>query len=593
MGITLKEVIEQIQDGDEKIVKRQTDANIHLSSIDKGIQKFLENQRNSAGDRLENEKENARRASRSSRAGLGAGALAGGGSNGLAEAVQKTTLSLIEKSWLGMAAWKIARTAFSGVALGYGALKNVLDDRYKTHRGLQRYEAKELQKLQKAEADDAKAKRKELDRKAKKAQIETDRLKRLEIEAKLEAEKAKRAGKVQDYNVKQAQFAKAQAATLEAEAKTKALKEQSAAQKVREANAKIASAEAKQVAKIQNAAKQKTALDFLKNEAAADGILKKPAPIVKSVNPPGLSNNATGTGPKGDSPIKIPSSDVYKVDPSILEKAGIKRVVGIDGRVTFRRFDNPNAFISHDAVRAAAAEVKAGEGITAKGIAKASAAGFRTAAKATGYLGAAMAITDTFAGPGQAIEKAEAEGRLATNMEATAAALGSLTQGLVGVVDLAQNLTGAGLNKVFGTEFRTDYDLASAARKSLEKGLNYSGEKLGIGQGTGFHERAGEEAKYVSTKVDQAYSAIGDGIGSLVDWWNNDDPRAANGPMSAEQLAAAYNGTNTGGQSAAIGQVGNNTNNTILNSGGIVLDQELSAQDMFNGGSRFDFIGAQ
>jgi hypothetical protein len=36
-----------------------------------------------------------------------------------------------------------------------------------------------------------------------------------------------------------------------------------------------------------------------------------------------------------------------------------------------------------------------------------------------------------------------------------------------------------------------------------------------------------------------------------------------------------------------------NNNNTTVNSGGIVIDQELSAQDMFNGGSRFDFIGAQ
>ena len=546
MTITLKELGERIQIGNTEITKKQEDGNRHLTSIDRGIQKFLKNQLDARGDNLERDRESKRGKSGSSLLG---GGLVGGvaaAALGVGKGVGGFGLGIIEKFLLGSLAlgalkigFKILYQSLRVAGLAALRLSDVIGDRLKTQRGLQRYDANELKKLQTANIEKARMDKKDADRRIKKAQYEANTLKRQEITAKNEADKARRAGNANAENAN-AKYIEAQRATAAKQLELDAARDLKANAELREAKAKISKAEADEVKKMRGVA-QREALRFLQEEAYADGTLKRPTP--ESAKPP--TGNPGATEPS----VKIPLDDVHKVDASILEKAGIKRVVDKNGRITYRAANG--TMLSHATVKAAAGEAKvlaAEAKVLARGVSRATAV--------TGVAALALTVTDGISGPGQAVKAAREKGDEATNADVVANIGGSILGGIVGLYDLIQNGTAWGTNKAaelagFETRFKTDNNLANEVRTAFQDGTNFVAEKIGIGQGKEFSATLGDEAIAVSDAIEYGWEKVGDGFSSMMNYFKGTDQRAMQ-MQSTAQLGALYNGTPAGNSNVML-----------------------------------------
>ena len=542
MTITLKELGERIQIGNTEITKKQEDGNRHLTSIDRGIQKFLKNQLDARGDNLERDRESKRGKSGSSLLG---GGLVGGvaaAALGVGKGVGGFGLGIIEKFLLGSLALGALKIGFKFLyqslrlaGLAALGLSDVIGDRLKTQRGLQRYDANELKKLQAANIEKARMDKKDADRRIKKAQYEANALKRQEITAKNEADKARRAGNANAENAN-AKYIEAQRATAAKQLELDAARDLKANAELREAKAKIGKAEAIEVKKMRGVA-QREALRFLQEEAYADGTLKRPTP--ESAKP--LTGNPSATEPS----VKIPLDDVHKVDASILEKAGIKRVVDKNGRITYRAANG--TMLSHATVNAAADEAKALAKVVGRG----------TAVTSTlGLAAVALTVTDGLSGAGQAVKAAREMGDEATNADVVANVGGSILGGIVGLYDLIQNGTAAGTNKIaelagFETRFKTDNNLANEVRTAFQDGTNFAAEYVGIGQGKEFSATLGDEAIAVSDAIEYGWEKVGDGFSSMMNYFKGTDQRAMQ-MQSTAQLGALYNGTPAGNSNVML-----------------------------------------
>jgi hypothetical protein len=529
MTITLKELGERIQIGNTEITKKQEDGNRHLTSIDRGIQKFLKNQLDARGDNLERDRESKRGKSGSSLLG---GGLVGGvaaAALGVGKGVGGFGLGIIEKFLLG--------------SLALGALKIGFKILYQSLRvaGLAALRlsdvigANELKKLQAANIEKARMDKKDADRRIKKAQYEANALKRQEITAKNEADKARRAGNANAENAN-AKYIEAQRATAAKQLELDAARDLKANAELREAKAKIGKAEAIEVKKMRGVA-QREALRFLQEEAYADGTLKRPTP--ESAKP--LTGNPSATEPS----VKIPLDDVHKVDASILEKAGIKRVVDKNGRITYRAANG--TILSHATVKAAADEAK----VLARAVSRGT-----VVSSTLGVAAVALTVTDGLSGAGQAVKAAREMGDEATNADVAANIGGSILGGIVGLYDLIQNGTAAGTNKIaeiagFETRFKTDNNLANEVRTAFQDGTNFAAEYVGIGQGKEFSATLGDEAIAVSDAIEYGWEKVGDGFSSMMNYFKGTDQRAMQ-MQSTAQLGALYNGTPAGNSNVML-----------------------------------------
>ena len=174
---TLKDLTELVKKDDEQIIKNQERANTHLESLDKNFSKFFDQQERARLDQLEDRLESKRARTSATRAAGAAGAsaaVAGGGlgfGSGVGLGALLTSpkmLAVAAAALFGRSALKLGKESFNG-------LRNALDDRAKTNRGLLRFEADELRRLEQA----------------KKVQLEADKLAqtRLSREKNLEAKK--------------------------------------------------------------------------------------------------------------------------------------------------------------------------------------------------------------------------------------------------------------------------------------------------------------------------------------------------------------------------------------------------------------------
>lgn len=213
---TLKDLTELVKKDDELIIKNQERANTHLESLDKNFSKFFDQQERARLDQLEDRLESKRvRTSATRAAGAGASAAVAGGGLGFGSGVglgalltSPKMLAFAAAALFGRAALKLGKESFNG-------LRNALDDRAKTNRGLLRFEADELRRLEQA----------------RKVELEADKL----AQAKLAREKnleAKRLIRQADQDARLKQEARLAAAESDAaRIKAAALKQEIAVSK--------------------------------------------------------------------------------------------------------------------------------------------------------------------------------------------------------------------------------------------------------------------------------------------------------------------------------------------------------------------------
>lgn len=488
--ITLQQLADLIKNDDEIIIKNQEEGNKTLQSMDSNLKKFLENEKNARGDRLEAERERnklMRSLGKASAAGA-AGATAAskskeGGMPGILNFLKGLTLGA-----LGLGALKLA---FGALAASANALKNIFDDRVKTQRGLYRIEAEELRKKQKAERLRARA---EADR----AKLEERRLRAESAEAhraQLRAEAdAKALEKKKKMDAARAKMDEADKLFKEKELKAK-LADRAAADRAaaeeRGARAKGAEKAAADARKARTAKASRAALA----DAQAQAVDSEFDPRGRDQRPTPRRNLAVprSTGdefdPRGRDQManrpgrsKTLISELAKYSDADLETAGYKRIIGKNGEVTYR-INTPDGtlpFAKHADVLAAVKKVSS----------RASQTAARAAGKAAGkfgvVLGGALAIADTVEGANREIRSTAEAGKVSTNVEAIGGGAQGLAEGIVGVADLAVYTA-----KTFGRVF---------TGKSNEEVLQESFGEESYGSQAG---------KYVKDKTKEALRALG------------------------------------------------------------------------------------
>ena len=164
---TLKDLTELVKKDDSIIIQNQERSNAHLESLDKNFSKFFDQQERARLDDLEDRLDRKRDVRASKVASVGAVVAKGGGAGfgaGVGVGASLKALGALLLSPKGMAIAAAALFGKSALRLGkesFSALRNALDDRAKTNRGLLRFEAEELKQYEKA----------------RKVQLEADRLK--------------------------------------------------------------------------------------------------------------------------------------------------------------------------------------------------------------------------------------------------------------------------------------------------------------------------------------------------------------------------------------------------------------------------------
>lgn len=204
---TLKELTELVKKDDEIIIKNQEKSNDHLESLDKNFSKFFDQQERARLDDLEDRLER-KRAIKPTARGAGGAAAAGGlgfGTGVGVGAALKQLLSLLTspKALALAAAALFGKGALRLGKESFNSLRNALDDRAKTNRGLLRFEAEELKRYEQA----------------RKVQLEADRIKAMNL-----ANEKKRQAKELIRNAENDQRLKDEARVRAAEAEAERIK---------------------------------------------------------------------------------------------------------------------------------------------------------------------------------------------------------------------------------------------------------------------------------------------------------------------------------------------------------------------------------
>jgi len=155
---SLKEVAQIIRDDNDVIINNQDKQTESLDGINKNFDRFFTLQERDKLDRFERRKEEDRKRPRgvgAARTGAMAGIAAGAGLLFNPAALLKAMLN--PKILLGIVGVLTIKPAFAALRLAAQGLTNLIDDAAKTQRGLNRFNAKELENKEKAAAKAAKA----------------------------------------------------------------------------------------------------------------------------------------------------------------------------------------------------------------------------------------------------------------------------------------------------------------------------------------------------------------------------------------------------------------------------------------------------
>ena len=155
---SLKEVAQIIREDNDVIINNQDKQTESLDGINKNFDRFFTLQERDKLDRFERRKEEDRKRPRgvgAARTGAMAGIAAGAGLLFNPAALLKAMLN--PKILLGIVGVLAIKPAFAALRLAAQGLTNLMDDAAKTQRGLNRFNAKELENKEKAAAKAAKA----------------------------------------------------------------------------------------------------------------------------------------------------------------------------------------------------------------------------------------------------------------------------------------------------------------------------------------------------------------------------------------------------------------------------------------------------
>ena len=449
--ITLKEIAERLADGDEKIVAAQEVANTKLTSIDKGIQKFLKAQADKKLDDLENERERRKSSTSIGAAVAGSGA-SGAGAGAAGAGLFKTLSDLAGKGLLVGAVIGTSLVALKTMNVAANALKNVFDDRLKTTRGLQRLEAEELKQKEAAKAKQAKAAAAQAEADAKKAQAEADARKKAAAEQQKEIERLKKRGEAVELEKLEKLDAEVKA-NKAAVAEVERLKKLAETKKAEEKAAKALAAEANVIKKTQNTSAQKLALA----DAKAASVATDPAKAARPRYPAGTVIDGKKVGGQF-----MPDSAI-KTMPTTTPSTALKGATDTAKAVT--------ATPPSSSLRAAKD--------TAASVAKGT---VRGAARVAAVAAPIIAAMDAGTGAGQAAEEARALNREATRGEVGGKTVGAVAGGFAGIIDLVPALVNY-INKKAGGEgdLIRQTTIGADVANAVSKGITEGYAKQGIG----------------------------------------------------------------------------------------------------------------
>jgi hypothetical protein len=140
--------------------------------------------------------------------------------------------------------------------------------------------------------------------------------------------------------------------------------------------------------------------------------------------------------------------------------------------------------------------------------------GMKNAARGVGNVASKVAVPLTVALEGAAalssvgnqIEEDRTGGKETSLMGVASGVLGSVAGGFASISDFGNNMTNAGINKVFGTDYRTDYDLAGQVKQGVLDGGEWLDNALGTGNVNSVMLNDG--IVYAGNKVDDAVEAL-------------------------------------------------------------------------------------
>lgn len=491
---SLKEVAQIIREDNDVIINNQDKQTESLDGINKNFDRFFTLQERDKLDRFERRKEEDRRRPRgAARTGAMAGIAAGAGMLFNPAALLKAMLN--PKVLMGIVFGLAIKPAFAALRLAAQGLTNLIDDAAKTQRGLNRFNAKELENKEKAAAKAAKAEEARLKteeklatQRARNAQAEMVKARAEEqrqIKAKADAEARAKASEIArqaeiDYSNSLAESEKLrQKKLIQQDVRAVALRNAELARDIRGMRGGFL----KGGLDLQTDALRALAA------TASDAPNKPSAP--SSPSGPDLPGSALsldtspsmkpmGLGEVSTS-VKTPSqraTELLMANQADMRAAGFEPVKMQNGAIRFVEAGRPGVFVS-------AVDVL---DLTNRQKAKASTSirpgyGQKVALGATGALLAA----DIALGMAEEVKRAAAENRTLKQAEIESAGFAQAVTAPIALVQAGVNALAAGIEKVQGqfgiVPSGERLDIITPLTADLRKDVNKIQEKMGIGQG--------------------------------------------------------------------------------------------------------------
>jgi colicin import membrane protein len=182
MVATLSDVVDLIKKGDDEIIEKQNQANESLESIDRNIMEFLNLQKRSRLDDLEDRRE------RKNKLGIGVAAL--GAAAGIGALANSLATAATDGEEIGSSLVKIG-AGLAALYYGYNTIKSLITDNVSASKTKAKAETEEriktFQEDTKTKIQDADTKTKDIDKK-----IETDKKAVIDAEKSLEEKKVQK-----------------------------------------------------------------------------------------------------------------------------------------------------------------------------------------------------------------------------------------------------------------------------------------------------------------------------------------------------------------------------------------------------------------
>lgn len=506
MANTLKDVADLIKKDNGIIVENQEKTNESLKSIDSNILKFLKNQERSRLDNLEDRRE--RQTAKNRSVGISTGSFASTGAFG--NAAGQLNFNPLQAFGIGgalgalgaslvtglrkllFATLKSPFTLLSNTVLG---LKNVLDDRLHTQRGLNRYELRELERAATADARAVREERVRAQSDLRSAEIERrDAI----LRERAAARQITSGGNLStnELAARQAELERLRQDRIRASDEVDRLRASIDDARLTETQLRADVEEFKNARRAQNAQIQRDVLRRFRDLEAG------------AVIPQGTPRATTAGSLSAADPmptVDTPASQLSAFTDAELEAQGYRRLVQADGRVSYRKI-NPTgtlSFASHDEVlrtlRAARSSTRAASRLS----------------YVVPIAGQALAIADTAAagaiGGKTAVETARLQGREATSAEVGAGFAAEFIGGFGDLYSLVDNLLASGANKLLGTQLSTSNDLGGQLRENITEGILAATTYTNIGQNQ-ISPRTADNIELAGTKVEQALNKVAEVI---------------------------------------------------------------------------------